>query len=489
MNNFIFPKSVEKWDVFEVCAKGFDDQNPFVDYTIKGIFTHDSQTLETFGFYDGNGTYKVRFMPSFEGTYHFKISGTFSNEILEGDFTATAPNCRNHGPVRVANTFHFAFEDGTPYRCVGTTCYAWTHQSQALQEKTLETLKNSPFNKIRFCVFPKYYDYNHNAPITYPYVGTPDRDWDFRQFNPEHFRLFENRIHDLMEMNIQADIIILHPYDKWGFSTMSAECDDLYVNYIVARFSAYRNVWWSLANEYDLMTEKTISDWERIASIICKKDVYHRLRSIHNCKSFYDYTRPWITHCSIQRTDAYKSAELTAEWRQHYQKPVVLDEICYEGNINHGWGNISGQELTRRFWEASLRGGYAGHGETYLHPQDILWWSHGGELHGTSPERIQFLSDILNETPGAGLKLMPGSRWDEVAATADEFLRDSGYYLYYYGFTRPAFKLFHFDDRHRYEVECIDTWNMTIEMLGTFQGQFKITLPGREYMALRIKRI
>ena len=53
----------------------------------------------------------------------------------------------------------------------------------------------------------------------------------------------------------------MHPYDRWGFSIMNAEEDDLYWNYIVARFSAYRNVWWSLANEYDLMPAKKQADW------------------------------------------------------------------------------------------------------------------------------------------------------------------------------------------------------------------------------------
>jgi hypothetical protein len=36
-----------------------------------------------------------------------------------------------------------------------TTCYAWIHQPEELQRQTLETLAASPFNKIRFCVFPK----------------------------------------------------------------------------------------------------------------------------------------------------------------------------------------------------------------------------------------------------------------------------------------------------------------------------------------------
>ena len=70
------------------------------------------------------------------------------------------------------------------------------------------------------------------------------------------------------------------------------EDDDRYWKYVLARFSAYRNVWWSLANEYDLMHEKTLSDWERYASIICEKDPYHHLRSIHNCKAYYDYNLP-----------------------------------------------------------------------------------------------------------------------------------------------------------------------------------------------------
>ena len=82
-----------------------------------------------------------------------------------GEFTVTRPPPQNHGPVRVANTYHFAYADGTPYKELGTTCYVWEWQPEALQEQTLKTLASSPFNKIRFCVFPKRYQWNTNEPI------------------------------------------------------------------------------------------------------------------------------------------------------------------------------------------------------------------------------------------------------------------------------------------------------------------------------------
>ena len=86
-----------------------------------------------------------------------------------GRFSCTAALAGAHGPVRVANTHHFAYADGTPFFPFGTTCYAWMHQSEELQRQTLETLRTAPFNKIRMCVFPKSYQYNHNEPALYPF--------------------------------------------------------------------------------------------------------------------------------------------------------------------------------------------------------------------------------------------------------------------------------------------------------------------------------
>ena len=73
-----------------------------------------------------------------------------------------------------------------------------------------------------------------------------------------------------------------------------------------------------------------------------------------------------------------------------------------------------------------MRGGYAGHGETFMNPEDILWWSHGGKLHGESPARIRFLHEILTQTPGLGLKQGPGA-FDETVAVPDEMIPVTGW--------------------------------------------------------------
>lgn len=507
-----YQNTTERWGMQEVSCKGSVDGNPFTDCHIRGTFSGKNETVKVDGFYDGDGVYKVRFMPSFEGSYRFCIEADFTDKKVEGEFLVMAPGEGNHGPVRVANQYHFAYEDATPYYSLGTTCYVWNLQSDELIDMTLETLKNSAFNKIRFCIMPKHYLFNLHEPRSYPYEGTPmdsgvltkenfeeytdkteGNHWDFTRFNVEHFRHIEKCICALMDMGIEADIIVMHPYDRWGFAQMPAEADDLYWNYVIARFAAYRNVWWSLANEYDLMKYKTLSDWERYAAIICEKDPYNHLRSIHNCRIFYDYTRPWITHCSIQRVELYRTAELTDEWRKQYGKPVVLDEIAYEGDIQKGWGNITGEELLRRFWEGALRGGYPQHGETYLRDDDIIWWSHGGKLHGESHKRFVFLLNIMKETPGiGGLAYSGGHNRDEVCAIPEGRLsiemKVKDYYLFYYSFMRPSFREFYFDDETEFEAEVIDTWDMTIQKAGTFSGRFAVKLPAKQYMAIRLRK-
>ncbi len=273
---------VEQWGIFELQLSASTRGNPYLDVVFSAQFVYKHRLVEVDGFYDGDGVYRIRFMPDVQGTWRYHTQSTLDAlNGVEGTFTCVAPAPDNHGPVRVSNTFHFSYADGTSYKPIGTTCYAWTHQGDALEEQTRASLRSAPFNKLRMCVFPKHYLFNENEPPLYPFPclsrgssswdfdqfvrGEASRGWsfDFERFDPAFFRHFERRVADLMALEIEADIILFHPYDRWGFATMDAETDNRYLRYVVARLAAYRNVWWSMANEYDLMKHKTVADWDR----------------------------------------------------------------------------------------------------------------------------------------------------------------------------------------------------------------------------------
>ena len=495
--------SVARWDVFEVTLRGPNAGNPFMDVDLSADFTQDGKSFHVTGFYDGEGVYRIRFMPGSEGTWQYQ---THSNrkelDGRPGSFECTPATAESHGPVGVHNTFHLAYADGTPYLQIGTTCYAWTHQSRELQEQTLESLRSSPFNKIRMCIFPKKYAYNCAEPSLYPFEGTPPTKWDFTRFNPKFFQHQEKRIGELRDAGIEADVILFHPYDEghWGFDRMDAETDDRYVRYVVARLSAYRNVWWSLANEFDFMKNKKMADWDRIFAEIQQCDPYGHLRSIHNGKKIYDHNKPWVTHASIQNGSAVEDFGRAVLYRDVYCKPVVFDEVKYEGNLPQRWGDLSPEEMVHRFWQGTIAGTYVGHGETYLDPHDVIWWARGGKLRGKSPQRIAFLKHVLDAAPHG---LEPIDKWQDVRTVG----RPGEYYLIYFGREKPKEWSFALPREGlaagmKFAVEILDTWNMTITGVeDTFkiitdttyrysaEGLKKISLPGNPFIALRVRRI
>lgn len=285
-----------------------------------------------------------------------------------------------------------------------------------------------------------------------------------------------------------------------------AERDFRYLKYLVARLAAYRNVWWSLANEYDFMLDvKPMSRWDRFFHIIEENDPYRHLKSIHNGDPAmnYNHRKPWVDHVCIQNWDVKK----TSYWRRDYGKPVVNDEPEYEGNIFQSWGSITAQELVHRFWITVLKGGYAGHGETYSHPQDLLWWAKGGELRGESSERLKFLLDLVKEDVVNGLTPMEELVDHEFPFNRVSGAKDGDVTFIYFGEHQPVIWSTGFPKEDGdYEIHIVDTWNMTITPAekvaapvphpvrhgaitrgGKPDAAFGVALPGKPHLAVRVR--
>jgi len=470
----VYAEHVEQWGMQEIVLHSHHVyDNPFVDVQLQAAFTSEGKSILVKGFYDGDQTWRIRFMPETRGRWSFKTQSNDGElDNLAGQFTVEAPSTENHGPVRVAKTYHFSYADGTPYFLLGTTLYNWLNRDEHLQEQTLQTLRESSFTKVRFGLFPKWYEFNRVEPSMYQYVETAHLKFDLDRFNPAFFQHVEKRVAELQRMGIEADIILFHPYDHAGFATMDPQHDDAYIRYVAARLSAFRNVWWTMANEYDLfdpaMTpgQKT-KDWDRMFKVLVESDPYAHLRGIHNAGTWYDHSKPWITHLIIQDGNGKPARRLPGA-RAKYGKPLVVDEYGYEGNNAEGWGSLSGAEEVSRHWDITMAGGYASHGETYMHPGGVLWWAAGGTLVGESAPRLGFLRSIMTAWPFQELTPAP-----EIIRSGMALALKGSYYLFWIkpsdiSYSQP--EEIELVGDGLYQVELIDPWLMKVYKLGYSRG-------------------
>ncbi|HSV26944.1 MAG TPA: DUF5605 domain-containing protein, partial [Sedimentisphaerales bacterium] len=300
---------------------------------------------------------------------------------------------------------------------------------------------------------------------------------------------------------VEADLIFYHPYDKGrlGFDTLPHAVNIRFIRYCIARFAAFRNVWWSIANEFDFVRTRTMSEWDSFGRAIAKYDPYKKLCSIHNGALMYNNQQPWITHASIQNGSAVADFGRARIYRECFRKPVIFDEVCYEGNHTHRWGQLSGEEMTHRCWQGYIAGTYVGHSEAWRKgiKKDSSWLGAGGRLEGRSWRRIAFLRRIMEEGPAEGIGPVDKDQ-QHISGIAGR------YYIVYFGWEKPGqWKVVlprGVEDGAKCRIDVIDTWNMKISPLKGIitlkkKGRYEtvgadgevIPLPKRPFMALRIR--
>lgn len=479
-----YSQEVEQWSVGELVMEGPAAGNPFVEVRLSAEFFSGVHYAYAEGFYDGKGVYRIRFMPSVPGEWTFVTSSNVPEWNGRSGTIRVAPaSPGNHGPVRVKDESHFGYADGFRYRPIGTNCYLWHLGSEALREQTLTSLRRSPFNKIRMSVLPMANRYIRLEPELYPFEGSIRDGFDFDRPNPTYFARLEEAVLELQKLGIEAELILLHPCDdgRYGYNRMTREQEERYLRYVIARFGAFRNIWWCLAYEHDRMADKTPDDWERLFGILRECDAGQHLRSIQNASAeWYDYGKPWITHLSLRTHDVKLASDLTRD----YNKPVVMDECGAEGNLDNDWGSLLPEDMLYNVWEGNCRGGYVTYSEAYAAGDGApLWMYNGGSLTGRSLDGIRFLKELLDVAP-ENVTYASGSH---DASTL--FVRGE-YYLQYFGAHQFLYRQFKMMEGYRYQVELIDTWNLTIKpLLELFEGKFRIDLPAKVYYALRIRKV
>ena len=90
---------IEQWVVYEITLDGPANGNPFVEVILSAEFRNGDAVFVPDGFYDGDGVYRVRFMPNALGTWTYTTR--CNRPALDGkssSFECVAPSSGNTVP-------------------------------------------------------------------------------------------------------------------------------------------------------------------------------------------------------------------------------------------------------------------------------------------------------------------------------------------------------------------------------------------------------
>jgi hypothetical protein len=352
--------------------------NPF-DVELSADFTGpDGARLKVPGFYDGDGTWRIRFSPTRTGEWSFVTSSSLA--ALAGKTetnVACVPNqhANIHGGLRVdaAHPHHFLYEDGTRYFLLGYEAdWLWAPEPNDPQRKVMNRLIDSMaahgFNHVLVNIYAhdtswatnKSCEWDYGPAELYPWEGTNQKP-DHSRLNPNFFQHYDSMMEALRDKGIVAHIMIKVYNKKVKWPAKWSGDEERYFRYVVARYGAFCNVVWDFAKES--YNEKDDVLQARLIDLVRQTDPYRRLTTAHD-----DDHYEWDTDLSCNldfRTDQQHSdyADMILFDRARRAYPVVNSEFGYEFGVDklptHSHGNqCDWQELLRRAYHIYLSGGY-----------------------------------------------------------------------------------------------------------------------------------
>jgi hypothetical protein len=337
-----------QWEVRDIrfTVKKNPAGNPF-DLEFGAVFTGpDKVRMRIPGFYNGNNEWVIRFSAGKPGNWSYETYASHAElSGLRGTVRAT-PNTNpdRHGMVMVdpRSPQNFVYEDGTPYFSLAFELdwlfaldYANTRDIPRTRQ-VIRDVKENGFNQIVMNVYA--YDvnwktaadvpaeYEYRRPGYSPFRGTNEKP-DFSGLNVDFFRNFDRVIQYLDEQGIIAHVMIYVWNKNVKWPDMNSRADNMYYDYVLARYQAYPNIIWDVSKEaLDYGRADIPYITERIRRIR-QQDAYQRLLTVHD----YEYCSrepDQVDFISIQswRSNLY-SLMLEARTR-HSDKPVM--------NIEHG---------------------------------------------------------------------------------------------------------------------------------------------------------
>lgn len=239
-------------------------RNPFTDLVVDATFTSPSGKPCTIpGFYDGEGTWRVRFSPSEAGKWSYRIAARPADAglVAEGSLNAAPLQGRGFLKATPRRAWGFHYESGEPAFVLGDTVYNLFGMAFCGGDVDgfLQRRADQGFNllRVRLPVSPFHPPDGYSewqTRRTWPWGGS-EQSPRFDRFNLAYFREVDRIVRRAEELGIGLEMIM----EAWGFefpfnsrNIFVGEWEELWLRYLVARYDAFGSVYfWTLMNEYE----------------------------------------------------------------------------------------------------------------------------------------------------------------------------------------------------------------------------------------------
>lgn len=328
-------------------------ENPYFDVDLNvEIEAPDGTKINHFGFYDGNQTWKIRFMPNKIGVWKYNAKFSDGSDAGSGKFECIESDLK--GPITeyTENPIWFGTQNGEPFLMrsfhVGDRFFAenWsnsTGNNWAPRIKVLDWIQEHKYNMLSVASFFTNRDSEGRG-----------RGWDTPEMWPLNYKEYQKAEVILDELTKRE--IYIFPFA--GFfgrdGNWPTEHNDQgkYIKYILARWGAYYNLLFNVAGPEPMLAgekaregyknQMEIKDIDRLASLIKKYDVSDHMITVHNRTKASEIGDPfvnkdWYEFSTIQgpKTPDLKRHQNTIFKIRNPHKPYYAQETLWGGNKYH----------------------------------------------------------------------------------------------------------------------------------------------------------
>jgi hypothetical protein len=337
--SFVY-SDVGLWERFETSianTKNYAD--PYRDTALNVTYTRpDNSTIQFWGFYDGNDTWTIRFMPDMLGSWKYNATFSDGRPGKSGSFNCVQSDLPGMISQDEVNPMWFGYSGGNHMLMrsfhVGDRFFA-ANWSADNRKAFLDWAQKQGYNTLSI---GSHY-LNRDAE-------TRGRGWDTPDLWDNESRTLKDAEYDEMEV-ILDDLakrgIIVHPFG--GFLGANSDYPKngpdrtLYFRYTLARLGPYWNVMLNVAGPELAKWKLGENEATILGQWIQSLDVFGHLLACHQTsnKNFFK-NQSWNSYDCYQGTKTHDLNKLYTELTETFRskdKPFYAHETLWSGNKNH----------------------------------------------------------------------------------------------------------------------------------------------------------